>query len=1038
MHQKEETFQVIIDVIKNSTCFKAFTISAEVPKIFMQQFWYTVKKVKDTESYEFLLANKRCVVDAEVFRKILNICPRVEGEEFTELQDDDATLTFLINLGYKAIINKCISRKTVSNDRLRKSRIDILWGMFYKENVNYPELIWEDFAFPIDHRIEKKSRREICHSPNSLKIGEDYQEYGLLILKTMLTEAIKRSESYQMFIKYSTGQIPPKKSRGKGTGDSSEGTGASPGVPDEFTLIPATSSEGTGTKPGVPDEEKVTSEANIILSGDLNKKVNDEETDDEFVHGEEHVQDDDEETDDEFVHGDEQVNDNKDEEMTNAEVEESGNGDEEVIDATKVDAGNTKEVNDEAKKAELPPISSSLSVSSGFGDQILKLLSDTSLIALEPSMIQTSTINLEQESKKSALEIRKIKKEQVKKQKMPKYTIKSTDKATLDSCMDMSNIARKQNPANHALYHALMEALIEDENGMDKGVADIVKNHKRQHDDDEDDDKDHSAGPNQGKKTKKKRTKESESFMKPSTTKETSKGKAPTKSSKTDKSITTHELIEEPIAEVVMDDQETTENEDVVNDVDRPQDNVAPKTNKPSKDTWFKQPPRPPTHDPKLNKRQVVVDQPEQPWFNKMIDNLTQEILVGPVYNLLKGTCTSSIELEYNMEKCFKALTDRLNCNNPEGDRCPFNLIKPLPLKGCLGHLTVAAEYFFNNNLEFLKSSDPEKKYTTSITKTKAARYEIMGIEDMVPMLWSTTKVGYDKDAKKGIKHWVKGKLHGYGHLEEIIVRRADRQVYNFKEGDFVDLHLNDIEDILLLVVQHKLIQLDGSDIVDLIVALRMFTRSLIIKLRVEDLQLGVESYQKKLNITTPQKTFPKIKFKELYTPLYKPPGVIYEDLNKQKRVMRADELYKFSNGTLKTVCDELHYRILDFRLGYNKEMSRRKWTAIDKRRSELMVESIDKQMRERRIIRNLERLVGARGGKSFWEEGDDFRVDVLRFHTCLTDILGFLETLEWWFEQDIDDEEEEEKDEEGEGGSEMEEDTKDGLAKQGNDILRM
>ncbi|GJS20282.1 hypothetical protein Tco_0448914 [Tanacetum coccineum] len=76
---------------------------------------------------------------------------------------------------------------------------------------------------------------------------------------------------------------------------------------------------------------------------------------------------------------------------------------------------------------------------------------------------------------------------------------------------------------------------------------------------------------------------------------------------------------------------------------------------------------------------------------------------------------------------------------------------------------------------------------------------------------------------------------------------------------------------------------------------------------------------------------------------------------------MQANELYKFSDGTLKTVRDELYHRIRDFRLGYNEEMSRRKWTATDKRRSEIMVELIDKQMRERRIIRNLERLVGAR-----------------------------------------------------------------------------
>ncbi|GJS63606.1 hypothetical protein Tco_0678170 [Tanacetum coccineum] len=41
---------------------------------------------------------------------------------------------------------------------------------------------------------------------------------------------------------------------------------------------------------------------------------------------------------------------------------------------------------------------------------------------------------------------------------------------------------------------------------------------------------------------------------------------------------------------------------------------------------------------------------------------------------------------------------------------------------------------------------------------------------------------------------------------------------------------------------------------------------------------------------------------------------------------MRADELYQFSDGTLKTIRDELHHRILDFRLGYNEEMSRRKY----------------------------------------------------------------------------------------------------------------
>ncbi|GKC44897.1 hypothetical protein Tco_1062619, partial [Tanacetum coccineum] len=195
-------------------------------------------------------------------------------------------------------------------------------------------------------------------------------------------------------------------------------------------------------------------------------------------------------------------------------------------------------------------------------------------LAPETNKIQTPTIDLKQESEKCASEIRKIKKERAEKQKMLK------------------------NPANHALYHNLMKALIEDENAMDKGVADIVKNHKRQHDDDGDDDEDLSAGPNQDKKTKRRRTKESGSSKKPSTTKETSKGKAPTKSSKSGKSTTTKEPIEELIVEVVMHDLENTTKEDVVNDPAQLENDATPKTTKSSNDTWFTQPPRPPTPDP--------------------------------------------------------------------------------------------------------------------------------------------------------------------------------------------------------------------------------------------------------------------------------------------------------------------------------------------------------------------------------------------------------------------------------------------------------
>ncbi|GJY12662.1 hypothetical protein Tco_0381971 [Tanacetum coccineum] len=110
------------------------------------------------------------------------------------------------------------------------------------------------------------------------------------------------------------------------------------------------------------------------------------------------------------------------------------------------------------------------------------------------------------------------------------------------------------NPANHRLYHALMEALIEDENAMAKGVADT----------------------------------------KPSTTKETPKGKTPTKGSQTGKAASAKEPTEEPITEVIMDDA----GDDVVRDDDQPQAASEPKTSKTLNLEWFKQPPRPPTPDP--------------------------------------------------------------------------------------------------------------------------------------------------------------------------------------------------------------------------------------------------------------------------------------------------------------------------------------------------------------------------------------------------------------------------------------------------------
>ncbi|GJZ73825.1 hypothetical protein Tco_0637971 [Tanacetum coccineum] len=143
---------------------------------------------------------------------------------------------------------------------------------------------------------------------------------------------------------------------------------------------------------------------------------------------------------------------------------------------------------------------------------------------------------------------------------------------------------------------------------------------------------------------------------------------------------------------------------------------------------------------------------------------------------------------------------------------------------------------------------------------------------------------------------------YDYGYLEEIKVRREDQQLYKFRESNFPRLNVRDIEDLLLLLVQKKLSNLERGVIFDLNVALRMFTRRVVILKRVEDLQLGVESYHKKLNITKPETFRSDISNMTPYIAYNNPQGIIYLDKLKRNRLIRSDKLYKFCDGTLTSV----------------------------------------------------------------------------------------------------------------------------------------
>nr|GEZ31529.1 hypothetical protein [Tanacetum cinerariifolium] len=259
------------------------------------------------------------------------------------------------------------------------------------------------------------------------------------------------------------------------------------------------------------------------------------------------------------------------------------------------------------------------------------------------------------------------------------------------------------------------------------------------------------------------------------------------------------------------------------------------------------------------------------------VNTLTPKLLAGPTYELMRGSCNSLTELEYHLEEVYKATTDQLDWVYPEGQQYPHNLLQPLPL---------------------ILDNWGRRFYGFAVNRESAldvySKRRIIAVTDLKIVEW-----------------------HNYKHLDWISVRRDDDKIYTFKKGDFKRLCLQDIEDMLLLLIQGKLSNLTVEEHFAFNVSLRMFTRSIVIQRRVKDLQLGVESYQKRLNLTKPD-----------------------------------------TDGMLNDVRNALDDRLKGIRMQY---LPTTIWRKGDKDRAAAMIQAIDKMLKTRRIMRSLERFVGGR-----------------------------------------------------------------------------
>ncbi|GKC65455.1 hypothetical protein Tco_1098053 [Tanacetum coccineum] len=71
---------------------------------------------------------------------------------------------------------------------------------------------------------------------------------------------------------------------------------------------------------------------------------------------------------------------------------------------------------------------------------------------------------------------------------------------------------------------------------------------------------------------------------------------------------------------------------------------------------------------------------------------------------------------------------------------------------------------------------------------------------------------------------------------------------------------------------------------------------------------------------------------------------------------MRTDELHKFSDGTL----NHVHTTLNDIATGIQMDyLPKRRWSPQDKRKGWVMISTIDRKLKDRRLMRNLEKFVG-------------------------------------------------------------------------------
>ncbi|GJZ14908.1 hypothetical protein Tco_0550585, partial [Tanacetum coccineum] len=344
LKSKEPTIQVVLDALKLTPFYNAFEISADVPEIYMQEFWVTV--TRHHSLLHFKLDGKSHTVNVENFRDMLKICPKLPGQKFEEPPLEEDILSFIRDLGhtgeikflsdvnvnhmhqpwrsFAAIINKCIRGKTTTLESLHLLRAQILWGMYHNKQVDYVYLL-DDFMFTTIRVISKH---------------KDTQEYGAILPQHLTNQAMLKFEAFKTYRAYVTGEKAPKSKAIKKKTDSESSPKIKPSQASKGKRI---KTSAKGDKPSTTKSKGLTVLSEVALSEAEQMNQGEEEDEDDDEHNndeddEEHDSDDDnddnnDEDDDEHDSDDDnEDNDDEDDDQDNDNDQEEENEDEKAND----------------------------------------------------------------------------------------------------------------------------------------------------------------------------------------------------------------------------------------------------------------------------------------------------------------------------------------------------------------------------------------------------------------------------------------------------------------------------------------------------------------------------------------------------------------------------------------------------------------------------------------------------------------------------------------------------------------------------------